>query len=117
MAWWRPAGAAGLGRVLVLGNSFAAYAGALTDAQTADARCALARATPFAAEGARRAAGDGGAFRNAFNSLLRSFAPHGCAARRHGVGHALPAGLPSSLPCALHPHIPRGRRRARAAVT
>ena len=104
-------GGEALGRVLILGNSFAAYADALTDAQTADAArwCALARATPFATEEAcGEPAGDGGAFRNAFNSLsLHTFAPPRLPPPADAAWAAPFADRPpeESLPCALHAHI------------
>ena len=110
--------------VLILGNSFAAYADALTDAQTADAArwCALARATPFATEEAcGEPAGDGGAFRNAFNSLsLHTFAPPRLPPPADAAWAAPFADRPpeESLPCALHAHIlGADDQDAHAAVT
>ena len=105
-------GGEALGRVLILGNSFAAYADALTDAQTADAarESALARATPFATEREREERERATAAPFATRSTRSP-----CTRRRRGCRRPptqrgprrLPTGLPRTRTCRarLHAHI------------
>ena len=112
-------GGEALGRVLILGNSFAAYADALTDAQTADAArwCACARDAVCDGGGVRRARRR----RRRLSQRVQLALPaHVCAAaaaaaRRRSVGRAVcrPASRGVAAMRAARAH-PRGRRPGRA---